>query len=104
RKANEWLGSAVARRSAPARTGADVPLLRPRRDLLDPGDRARAIPAELVDKFAGMGWETGALGYPVNDRTVLSGPDGKPWGVVQASRAATSTAGSTSRRRTGPTA
>ncbi|MBM4570279.1 hypothetical protein GS489_07615 [Rhodococcus hoagii] len=84
RKANEWLGSAVdpAERTCPDGRG--------RFRYFDhgaiywtPETGARAIPAELVDKFAGMGWETGALGYPVNDRTVLSGPDGKPWGVVQ---------------------
>ncbi len=31
-----------------------------------------------------MGFETSPLGYPVGDHTVLTGPDGNPWGDVQA--------------------
>ncbi|NLG55685.1 MAG: hypothetical protein GX542_08565 [Rhodococcus sp.] len=44
---------------------------------------AKAVPAHLFEAWAGYGWETGALGYPVCDHQVLTGPDGQPWGDVQ---------------------
>ncbi|MEV0947923.1 hypothetical protein [Rhodococcus sp. NPDC049939] len=33
---------------------------------------AHAIPLELFDAYAKLGWETGPLGYPVGDHTVLT--------------------------------
>ncbi|WP_081706121.1 glycoside hydrolase domain-containing protein [Nocardia sp. CNY236] len=48
-----------------------------------PDTGAHAIPEALWATYAELGWETGPLGYPVTERTVLDGPDGRPWGVVQ---------------------
>ena len=44
---------------------------------------AKAISTHLLDAYAQYEWETGPLGYPIGDRTILTGPDGKPWGEVQ---------------------
>ncbi|MEU7766436.1 glycoside hydrolase domain-containing protein [Nocardia sp. NPDC049190] len=48
-----------------------------------PSTGAHAIPETLWGKFEELHWESGPLGYPVTDRTVLNGPDGAPWGEVQ---------------------
>ncbi|MFR9750756.1 glycoside hydrolase domain-containing protein [Nocardia sp. 004] len=48
-----------------------------------PDTGAHAIPETLWEKFMAMRWETGPLGYPVTERTILIGPDGLPWGEVQ---------------------
>ncbi|WP_043654324.1 N-acetylmuramoyl-L-alanine amidase [Nocardia thailandica] len=48
-----------------------------------PATGAHPIPDTLWDKFAGLGWEAGGLGYPTTDHTVLKGPDGANWGDVQ---------------------
>ncbi|MFC9997218.1 glycoside hydrolase domain-containing protein [Nocardia sp. NPDC127526] len=48
-----------------------------------PRTEAHPIPAALWDKFAEMKHETGELGYPVNDHTVLVDATGAEQGVVQ---------------------
>lgn len=48
-----------------------------------PRTGAHAIPTALFETYASRGWEAGPLGYPIGDHTVLTGPDGQPWGDVQ---------------------
>ncbi|MDI9914339.1 hypothetical protein [Rhodococcus sp. IEGM 1379] len=48
-----------------------------------PETGAKAIPNYLLDTYATHEWEAGPLGFPIGDHTVLTGPDGKPWGDVQ---------------------
>ncbi len=48
-----------------------------------PATGAHPISDPVFDKFAELGWEAGALGYPANDHTVLKDPAGAEWGVVQ---------------------
>ncbi|WP_068059417.1 N-acetylmuramoyl-L-alanine amidase [Nocardia xishanensis] len=48
-----------------------------------PSTGAHPIPDALWSKFEALGWEVGPLGYPTTDHTVLTGPDGQPWGDVQ---------------------
>lgn len=84
RKRNDWLGDALdpAERTCPDGRGK-FRYYRNGAIYWTPETGARAIPEALLKKFGDMKWETGPLGYPTNDRTVLNGPDGKPWGVVQ---------------------
>lgn len=44
---------------------------------------AHPIPASIWDKFEELRWETGPLGYPITDHTVLRDKDGNAWGDVQ---------------------
>lgn len=44
---------------------------------------AHAVPNAILETYASLGYEAGALGYPVGDHTVLTGPDGNAWGDVQ---------------------
>ncbi|BAH52300.1 hypothetical protein ROP_40530 [Rhodococcus opacus B4] len=45
--------------------------------------RAIAVPSALMDAYSQYGWETGALGFPIGDHTVLVDSSGAPWGDVQ---------------------
>lgn len=81
---NDWLGEALdpAERVCPDGKGR-FRYYRNGAIYWTPETGARAIPEVLLKKYADMKWETGPLGYPVNDRTVLKGSDGQPWGEVQ---------------------
>jgi len=49
-----------------------------------PETGAKAVPNHLLEAYAGYEWETGPLGYPIGDHTVLRDPStGEPWGDVQ---------------------
>lgn len=48
-----------------------------------PESGAKAVPTYLMETYGTYDWEVGPLGYPNGDHSVLSGPDGKPWGEVQ---------------------
>lgn len=48
-----------------------------------PRTGAHAVPAAIFEAWAERGWEAGPVGYPIGDHTVLTGPDGAPWGDVQ---------------------
>lgn len=48
-----------------------------------PTTGAHPIPEALWPKYEAMGWEAGALGYPITDHTVLKDPAGQDWGDVQ---------------------
>ena len=48
-----------------------------------PATGAWAVPNAIMDTYAGHGWEQGLLGFPIGRHTVLTGPDGQPWGDVQ---------------------
>ncbi|AEV52079.1 lysin [Rhodococcus phage REQ1] len=83
RKANDWLGDALdGQKPCPDKKG-QFRYFKNGAVYWTPETGARAIPSELLKKFADLKWETGPLGYPTNDRTILNGPNGRPWGVVQ---------------------
>ncbi|MET8430171.1 peptidoglycan DD-metalloendopeptidase family protein [Nocardia sp. NPDC004860] len=44
---------------------------------------AHALPLNVFQKWAELGWEAGSLGYPVGDHTVLKAADGSAVGDVQ---------------------
>src|SRR5690606_35083091 len=44
---------------------------------------AHPIPKSIWTKFEALKWETGPLGYPITDHTVLRDEDGNAWGDVQ---------------------
>ena len=48
-----------------------------------PSYGAYAIPTAIMETWRELGWETGALGYPIGDHKVLQDPSGANWGDVQ---------------------
>ncbi|MCP2291887.1 LGFP repeat-containing protein [Nocardia amikacinitolerans] len=48
-----------------------------------PNTGAHAIPTRLFEKFAELGWETGPLGWPITDLTILTDAAGTRLGEVQ---------------------
>ena len=84
RKANEWLGAARDPEERPCPDGRGRFRYYEHGAIYwTPETGARAIPEELIEKYGELVWEQGTLGYPTNDRTILNGPDGQRWGVVQ---------------------